>query len=170
MHSRLIFHVDSASQLNRQDLDRIPTLSLVSSIIFVTMVSPCFFSSYFSSFCGCNVTNHLFFFFSLQAWKGVRQANKFAPVCPQILPDLSNKTEALLYMTVGRFEYLKKLLPYLRDQSEDCLYLNIYAPLQDNGTYNSFSTYSVVNYKEKPINSPLLIFVPQCEHHPRPRY
>jgi hypothetical protein len=33
-------------------------------------------------------------------------------------------------MPKGRLEYLKRLLPYLKNQSEDCLYLNIYAPIQ----------------------------------------
>lgn len=31
-------------------------------------------------------------------------------------------------MPKGRLEYLRRLLPHLRNQSEDCLYLNIYAP------------------------------------------
>jgi carboxylesterase type B len=46
------------------------------------------------------------------------------------LPDISNETEALEKMPKGRYEYLKRLLPYLSNQSEDCLYLNIYAPIQ----------------------------------------
>ena len=63
-------------------------------------------------------------------WDGVRKATKMPPACPQTLPDIRNETAALETMPRGRLEYLKKLLPYLQDQSEDCLFLNIYAPYQ----------------------------------------
>lgn len=56
--------------------------------------------------------------------------HRFSAVCPQRLPDISNETATLERMPRGRLEYLKRLLPYLQNQSEDCLYLNIYAPIQ----------------------------------------
>jgi neuroligin len=69
---------------------------------------------------------------SPRGWSGVNAHRDFKPVCPQVLPKniIENETQALFYMTVGRLKYMKKLLPYLENQSEDCLYLNIYAPRQ----------------------------------------
>lgn len=59
---------------------------------------------------------------------------RFSAVCPQRLPDIANETAALERMPRGRLDYLKRLLPYLKNQSEDCLYLNIYAPIQGKPT------------------------------------
>ncbi|OXA45848.1 Neuroligin 4-like [Folsomia candida] len=61
-------------------------------------------------------------------WDGVKDAVKPGFVCPQMLPDIRNETAALKEMPRGYLEYLKKVEPYLRNQSEDCLFLNIYSP------------------------------------------
>uniref|UniRef100_A0A182N2T9 Uncharacterized protein n=1 Tax=Anopheles dirus TaxID=7168 RepID=A0A182N2T9_9DIPT len=50
------------------------------------------------------------------------------PARPQSFPDVSNRTAALLSMPKGRYQHLKRLLPLLANQSEDCLTLNIYVP------------------------------------------
>ena len=71
-------------------------------------------------------------------WRGVRLANRLQPLCPQrISPEdkaaLQNEADALKRITRARLEYLRKLIPRLANQSEDCLYLNIYSPVTDNG-------------------------------------
>ncbi|XP_022241701.1 neuroligin-4, X-linked-like isoform X1 [Limulus polyphemus] len=68
------------------------------------------------------------------SWRGVRTADRFGPSCPQRYPDIRNTTEALKRMTPGRLAYLRRLLPFLRNQSEDCLYLNIYSPTRRRET------------------------------------
>ena len=55
-------------------------------------------------------------------------ADRFGPVCPQNMPDFSSEPGKT--MSEGRYNSLKRLLPYLNNQSEDCLYLNIYTPAQ----------------------------------------
>ncbi|CAG9576311.1 unnamed protein product [Danaus chrysippus] len=76
-------------------------------------------------------------------WSGVKITEEFSPVCPQILPDIRNETAVLKRISKGRLEYLKKILPFLTNQSEDCLYLNIYAPAQA-GVRDAVARYPVL--------------------------
>lgn len=70
------------------------------------------------------------------SWPGTRLADTFGAVCPQKYPDLSNRTAALTYMPKGRYHYLKKFVPLLVNQSEDCLFLNIYVPGSGKSHFN----------------------------------
>ncbi|XP_076055027.1 uncharacterized protein LOC143033450 isoform X2 [Oratosquilla oratoria] len=64
------------------------------------------------------------------SWSGIRRADKMPPVCPQKLPNIKNRRQALKNMPEGRYKYLTRLLPHLQEQNEDCLFLNVYTPLE----------------------------------------
>lgn len=61
------------------------------------------------------------------------------PVCPQRAPDIENVTAVLEKIPRGRYQNLKRLLPLLTNQSEDCLNLNIYIP--GSGKFNLMFLY-----------------------------
>ncbi|KAH7640926.1 neuroligin-4 [Dermatophagoides farinae] len=72
-------------------------------------------------------------------WRGVRQANHLSPVCPQSLPSFTtmmnlstttNDHQKQLHLSPKHFDRLQRQIPFLRNQSEDCLYLNIYVPFE----------------------------------------
>ncbi|KAF3835665.1 hypothetical protein F7725_028223, partial [Dissostichus mawsoni] len=62
------------------------------------------------------------------AWPEIRNATHFAPVCPQSivegrLPDVM--------LPVWFTNSIDVVSTYVQDQSEDCLYVNIYVPTED---------------------------------------
>ncbi|XP_028042434.1 neuroligin-1-like isoform X1 [Bombyx mandarina] len=81
-------------------------------------------------------------------WSGTRLADAFAPVCPQRYPDISNKSAALLNMPLGIYNELKAAVPMLANQSEDCLFLNIYVP--GSGARGVEAPYAVVMWLGAP--------------------
>ncbi|RVE44542.1 hypothetical protein evm_010808 [Chilo suppressalis] len=72
-------------------------------------------------------------------WPGVKMATRFAPVCPQALPSIKKGDPPIL----ERQHYMTKLKAFLKNESEDCLYLNIYVPYRD----------------QKPKRFPVLVFI-----------
>lgn len=60
-------------------------------------------------------------------WEGVRVAHKFSAVCPQKIPDIE---ELKKHLPIGRVDHYKRLLPFLEQQKEECLNLNVYVPVR----------------------------------------
>lgn len=58
-------------------------------------------------------------------WPELRMCNTLGAVCPQTLPSLNNVQNQL---SKGRYDQIKRLLPYLKIENEDCLFLNLYVP------------------------------------------
>uniref|UniRef100_H2M333 Neuroligin 2b n=1 Tax=Oryzias latipes TaxID=8090 RepID=H2M333_ORYLA len=62
------------------------------------------------------------------SWQEIRNATQFAPVCPQnvhgVLPEIM--------LPVWFTDNLDAAATYVQNQSEDCLYLNIYVPTEDD--------------------------------------
>ncbi|KAA0186047.1 hypothetical protein HAZT_HAZT008143 [Hyalella azteca] len=58
-------------------------------------------------------------------WDAVKKCTELPPVCPQQLPHLGYPGGSL---PPDRMQYLRSESRKLERQSEDCLYLNIYAP------------------------------------------
>ena len=67
---------------------------------------------------------------TVSPWKETLLADKFAPVCPQQLAELDNRTASLSHLSAGRLAAVRRRVGFLQSsgQSEDCLYLNVYAP------------------------------------------
>lgn len=66
-------------------------------------------------------------------WRTTRLADASGPACPQVPPAAVPRDDALLLHPRARIRQLERLLPVLANQSEDCLYVNLYVPV--NGMF-----------------------------------
>lgn len=65
-------------------------------------------------------------------WRGTKLADTMPPACPQKPPKPDPQ------LPRSRRLYLEKLAPILANQSEDCLYLNLYVPRPPHGKSSLF--------------------------------
>ncbi|XP_065818918.1 neuroligin-2b isoform X2 [Labrus bergylta] len=89
------------------------------------------------------------------SWQEIRNATQFAPVCPQnvhgVLPEIM--------LPVWFTDNLDAAATYVQNQSEDCLYLNIYIPTedgpltkkQDESTMNRPRDEDIRDRRKKPV-------------------
>ncbi|XP_071861376.1 neuroligin-1 [Bombus fervidus] len=61
-------------------------------------------------------------------WRGIKLADTMPPACPQKPPEPDPS------LPRSKRAYLERLAPLLANQSEDCLYLNLYVPKSPHGS------------------------------------
>lgn len=79
-------------------------------------------------------------------WSDIRNATQFAPVCPQNI--LEGRLPDVM-LPVWFTNSLEVVSSYVQDQSEDCLFLNIYVPTEDGelngqGRHEAFDELSLL--------------------------
>ncbi|XP_069965507.1 uncharacterized protein Nlg1 isoform X2 [Bactrocera oleae] len=87
-------------------------------------------------------------------WQGLKMARHLPPVCLQQLPDVT--AQGSVKMSRGRYKQLTRLLPYLKTESEDCLYLNVYVPRVD-AVYDTSNAYDMDTQSTKRL--PVMVYV-----------
>ncbi|XP_051967925.1 neuroligin-1 isoform X8 [Xyrauchen texanus] len=94
-------------------------------------------------------------------WSDIRNTTQFGPVCPQIL--LEGRLPDVM-LPVWFTNSIEVVLSYVQDQSEDCLFLNIYVPMEDGEITNKaqgreFSNEDGTNIRESGSPKPVMVFI-----------
>ncbi|KAG7465308.1 hypothetical protein MATL_G00174990 [Megalops atlanticus] len=93
------------------------------------------------------------------SWQDVRNATQFAPVCPQnihgVLPEIM--------LPVWFTDNLDVVAGYIQNQSEDCLYLNVYVPTEDGPLTKKHDESSMNRPRDEDIRDrrkkPVMLFI-----------
>lgn len=99
------------------------------------------------------------------SWPGIRNATQFPSVCPQFLEDRFLLNDMLpVWFTAN----LDTVVTYVQEQSEDCLYLNIYVPTEDGRKTPFFCSLSCVCVFTAYISLYLSFSIPLADLHSSP--
>lgn len=99
------------------------------------------------------------------SWPGIRNATQFPSVCPQFLEDRFLLNDMLpVWFTAN----LDTVVTYVQEQSEDCLYLNIYVPTEDGRKTLFFCSLSCVCVFTAYISLYLSFSIPLADLHSSP--
>ncbi|XP_019205072.1 LOW QUALITY PROTEIN: neuroligin-2 [Oreochromis niloticus] len=93
------------------------------------------------------------------SWQEIRNATLFAPVCPQnvhgVLPEIM--------LPVWFTDNLDVAAGYIQNQSEDCLYLNVYVPTEDGPLTKKHDESSMNKPRDEDIRDrrkkPVMLFI-----------
>uniref|UniRef100_A0A8C1BVI0 Neuroligin 2b n=1 Tax=Cyprinus carpio carpio TaxID=630221 RepID=A0A8C1BVI0_CYPCA len=93
------------------------------------------------------------------SWQEIRNATQFAPVCPQnihgVLPEIM--------LPVWFTDNLDAAAAYVQNQSEDCLYLNVYVPTEDGPLTKKHDESSMNRPRDEDIRDrrkkPVMLFI-----------
>ncbi|CAJ1086689.1 neuroligin-2a [Xyrichtys novacula] len=93
------------------------------------------------------------------SWQEIRNATQFAPVCPQnvhgVLPEIM--------LPVWFTDNLDVAAGYIQNQSEDCLYLNVYVPTEDGPLTKKTDESSMNKPRDEDIRDrrkkPVMLFI-----------
>lgn len=91
-------------------------------------------------------------------------AEYLKPVCPQRPPDLLMANTDVKWLSAIRQNYLKRLMPYLGNQSEDCLNLNLYVPHGMHTILYFFSVPFVFDFSPKRLTFFWTLFLSKMYH------